>query len=172
MKKPSELIVVKGVTTILRPAEELYPFWKDMENLPTIIAHLDSVRIIDERHSHWVFRGPAGRKIEWTARITEDAPGKVLSWRSIEGSDSVRAASVQFKRAYGDRGTIVEVTVYYDPPGGNVGATLLKLFGDDPEKEIQQGLRRFKQLMETGEILTTEGQPSGRERTQETEKAA
>jgi uncharacterized membrane protein len=158
----SGTILIKKAVTIQREPEDLYSFWRSLENLPMLMEHLESVEIIDERRSQWTARGPAGKKIDWTAVITEDIPNKIMNWRSIEGSDVIASASVQFEPAPGNRGTEVKLMIRYDPPGGILGAAVVKLFGKDPGKEIREGLRRFKQLMETGEIMTIEGQPSGR----------
>lgn len=172
----SRTILVERTVTIDRQPEDLYPFWRNLENLPRIMDHLESVSMTDGRRSHWIARGPMGKRVEWTAEITEEVPNQVLSWKSIEGSDVITSASVQFTRAPGDRGTEVKLLVRYDPPGGIVGAAFVKLFGEDPSKEIREGLRRFKQLTEAGEIPTIEGQPSGRaerqKETHEREKAA
>jgi uncharacterized membrane protein len=147
--------------TISRSPEELYRFWHDFENLPRFMTHLESVRMSGNR-SHWVARGPAGTTVEWDAELTEDVPNEVISWRSVEGSDVDHAGSIRFAPATGDRGTIVLVDMHYRPPGGVAGAAAAALFGEEPNQSMQRDLRRFKQVMETGEIITTEGQPAGR----------
>ncbi len=147
--------------TISRPPEELYRFWRDFENLPRIMKHVESVQSSGKR-SHWVVRGPAGTTVEWDAELTEDRPNEVIAWRSVEGSAVDHEGSVRFAPAPGDRGTIVHVELHYRPPGGMAGAAVAALFGEDPNQSMQRDLRRFKQVMETGEIITTEGQPAGR----------
>ncbi|HEX4948410.1 MAG TPA: SRPBCC family protein, partial [Blastocatellia bacterium] len=147
---------------INRSPEELYRFWRDFQNLPRFMKHLESVQVMDNNRSHWVAKGPVGTNIEWDAEIIEDRPNEVIAWRSVEGAMVESTGSVRFERAPGGRGTIVRVRMQYNPPGGVVGATVAKLLGKDPESQIKDDLRRFKQVMETGEVITTEGQPSGR----------
>ena len=152
--------VVKAVT-INRPAEELYRFWRDFETLPRFMKHLESVKCEGNR-SHWVARGPGGFKIAWDAEIINEKPGTLIAWRSLEGSQVSTAGSVHFSKAPGDRGTEVRVTLKYDPPAGKLGTLIAKLFGAEPAQQIQEDLRRFKQLTEAGEVPTTKGQPSCR----------
>lgn len=154
-------IHARKAITILRSPEELYQYWRDLENLPQIMGHLEAVQIIDDRRSHWVAR-MAGTRVEWDAEITEDRPNELIAWRSIGGSNVVTSGSVRFVPAPGGRGTEVHVELDYRPPGGMLGATILKLLGQAPDQAVQEDLRRFKQLMEAGEVPTTEGQPSGR----------
>jgi uncharacterized membrane protein len=155
------LRVTRSVT-IDRPAEELFRFWRNFENLPRIMNHLQSVRVLDERRSHWVGKGPAKTTVEWDAEIVNEHPNEMIAWRSLPGSNVDNAGSIRFTKAPGNRGTIVKVELQYDPPGGALGAKVAKMFGEAPEKQIAVDLHRFKQLMETGEIARTEGQPVGR----------
>lgn len=155
-------IKVEKSVTIDRSPEELYTFWRNFENLPRFMDHLESVRIMDEKRSHWVAKAPAGTTVEWDAEIYNEKPNEMIAWRSLEGADVDNAGSVHFERAAGERGTVVKVSLKYDPPGGIIGATVAKLFGEAPEQQIQEDLRRLKQVMEAGEIPTTEGQSSGR----------
>jgi uncharacterized membrane protein len=157
-------IHVERSITINRPAAELYDFWHNFEALPLFMNHLESVKQNGDGHSHWVAKGPAGTQVEWDAEIIEDKPNEYIAWRSLEGADVDNTGSVRFERAPGGRGTIVRAEVDYHPPAGVLGATVAKLFGEDPEKQIHVDLHRFKQIMETGEIPTTEGQPAGRSR--------
>ena len=147
---------------IERSAEDLYDFWRHLERLPHIMSHLESVEQRDGNRSHWVAKAPAGMKAEWDAEITADIPNQVIAWKSLPGADVDNAGSVKFEPAPGNRGTLVTVTVEYTPPGGVLTAKASKLFGKSPEQEIEVDLREFKQLMETGEISRTEGQPAGR----------
>ncbi len=149
---------------INRSPEELYGFWRDFENLPRFMEYLESVRVINDKRSHWVVKGPAGKRVEWDAEIVEDRPGERICWRSLEGSEVQHAGCVTFHAALGERGSSVKVELRYSPPAGVVGAAVAKLFGRAPEQEIDESLRRFKQLMEAGEIITTDGQPAGRSR--------
>jgi uncharacterized membrane protein len=148
--------------TINRSPEEIYRFWRDLQNLPRFMKHLESVRATGDKRSHWAAKAPAGRTVEWDAEITEDRPNELIAWRSLEGADVDSVGHVRFERAPGGRGTIVKVEMQYSPPAGRVGATVAKLLGAGPEWRIKDDLRRFKQLMEVGEIITTEGQPAGR----------
>lgn len=153
---------VEKSVTINRSPEELYAFWRNFENLPRFMNHLESVRVTGEKSSHWVATAPAGTTVEWDAEIFNERANELIAWRSLEGADVDSAGSVHFEPATGGRGTVVRVILKYDPPGGVVGAAVAKLFGENPEQQIDEDLRRFKQVMETGETATTEGQPSGR----------
>ena len=154
---------VAQAVTINRSPEELYRFWRDFQNLPRFMKHLESVRATGDRRSHWVAKAPAGRTVEWDAEITEDRPNELIAWRSLEGSDVDSVGYVRFERAPGGRGTVVRMEKRYRPPAGMAGATVAKLLGEGLEREIKNGLRRFKQIMEVGEIITTEGQSAGRD---------
>jgi uncharacterized membrane protein len=146
-----------------RPVEALYSFWRDLEKLPAIMSHLKSVHAIDERRSHWIARAPkiAGGSVGWDAEIVEDRPNERITWRSLPGADVDNQGTVEFKRAPGNRGTAVRVTMKYAPPVGRIGSVFVKLFGENPERQIHEDLRRFKRVMEIGESLTTEGQSRG-----------
>jgi len=141
--------------------EELYQFWRDFENLPRFMHHLESVRVTGEGRSHWVATAPAGTTVEWDAEITEDRPNELIAWRSLEGADVYNRGSVRFERAPGGRGTIVHVEIDYDPPGGRLGVAVAKLFGEEPELQVHSDLRRFKQVIETGEVVLSEGTVRG-----------
>ena len=147
--------------TINRPVADLYRFWRNLENLPQFMRHLESVEKATDTISHWRAQGPAGTTVEWDAEIYNEIPNKLIAWRSLEGSDVVSAGSVNFDEAAAGRGTRVTVHLQYSPPGGKVGAAVAKLFGRDAETEIREDLRRFKQLIEAGEVPTTSGQPRG-----------
>jgi uncharacterized membrane protein len=148
--------------TINKSPQELYQFWRNLENLPRFMEHLDSVKVLGDRRSQWVAKAPAGMKVEWEAEIINEVENERIGWRSLEGAQINNAGSVQFKPAPGGRGTEVEVTLKYDPPAGALGAAFAKLFGEEPNQQIRDDLRRLKQLMETGEIPTNDNQPSGR----------
>jgi len=155
-------ICVTQSVTINRSPEELYRYWRDFQNLPRFMKHIESARETEGAISHWVAKAPAGTMVEWDAKITEDRPNELIAWRSLEGSDVDQVGSVRFERAPGGRGSIVKVGLVYRPPAGVVGATVAKLLGKDPLRQIKDDLRRFKQIMEAGEVITTEGQPTGR----------
>jgi uncharacterized membrane protein len=147
--------VNKSIVVNAEPSE-LYEFWHDFENLPRFMRHLDSVKVAGER-SHWVAKGPAGSTVEWDAIVTEDRPNELIAWRSLEGSEVQNSGSVRFERAPGGRGTVVHVEIDYSPPGGAVGALVAKLFGEEPDGQLQTDLRRFKQVIETGEVVISDG---------------
>lgn len=153
--------VERSVTINQKPAE-LYNFWRQLENLPRFMRHLESVQQLDEKRSHWVAKGPADVKVEWDAEIIAEQENALLSWRSLEGADIPNAGSVRFIPQANGQGTMVKVTLSYEPPAGKAGQLFAQLFGADPETFIAEDLRRFKQLVETGEIATIEGQTSGR----------
>jgi uncharacterized membrane protein len=153
-------IHVEETMTINKSPEALYAYWRNLTNLPRIMRNLNSVTNFDENRSHWVAAGPMGYSVEWDAEIINDEPNQTIAWRSLANAEVDNAGSVRFVPAPGDRGTEVRVVIDYIPPAGRVGATIAKLFGADPEREIREDLRRFKQVMETGEVPTTEAQPS------------
>jgi uncharacterized membrane protein len=143
---------VNESVTINRPIEELYHFWRNLENLPRFMRHLESVERVTDTLSRWRAHGPAGTTVEWNAEIINEVRNQVIGWRSIEGSDVVSAGSVNFDDAGQGRGTHVRVRLQYSPPGGKIGAAIAKLMGRDAATEIREDLRRFKQLVESGEI--------------------
>jgi uncharacterized membrane protein len=154
-------IRLKRSTVVNRPPEELYNFWREVENLPRFMYHLQSVQRIDERRSHWVTKGPAGRRVEWDSEITDDRANELLAWRSAEGSAVYNAGVVRFEPRPGGRGTIVRVDMEYRPPGGIAGTAFAMLFNAAPEQQIYDDLRRLKQVIETGEVMRSDGSPEG-----------
>ncbi len=151
---------IRRSVTIARSPEDLYHFWRNFGNLPRFMRHLESVRIIDPLHSHWSAKAPAGRSLEWDAEIIADRTGELIGWRSLGTVD--HAGSVRFERAPGDRGSVVRIQLQYNPPGGHLAALLARAFGENPDQQVREDLHRFKALMEAGEVVTVEGQPSGR----------
>jgi len=147
---------------IQKPAAELYAFWRPLQNLPRIMNHLESVRALDAQRSHWVTTPIAGKRYEWDAEITEDIPNERLAWRTVPEADVVHHGRVTFEELGERRGTVVSVRLDYAPPAGKLGVGITKLLGQAPEQAIGKDLRRWKQLLETGEVPTTAGQPSGR----------
>jgi uncharacterized membrane protein len=161
-RAPNERAVhVRKSVTIDRPAEDLYAFWRDFHRLPRFMRHLEAVQVLDERRSHWQAKAPLGRTVEWDAEITEDRPNERIAWRSLEGADVPNRGSVSFEPAPGGRGTTLRVDLRYEPPGGVIGATIARLFGREPGQQVQEDLRAFKQLMETGEIVESEATVKG-----------
>lgn len=155
------VVNVDKCITVNRSADECYRFWRNFENFPRFMEHVESVQVTADNRSHWKAKAPAGTSAEWDAEITVDQSGKLLAWHSLEGADVDNAGTVRFERAPGDRGAIVRVELQYSPPGGKAGALIAKLFGEEPSRQIDEDLRRFKWLIETGEIPTNVGQPSG-----------
>jgi uncharacterized membrane protein len=155
-------VKVEKSLTINREPAELFSFWRNFDNLPRFMNHLEEVRVTDPTHSHWVAKAPAGTKVEWDAEVYNEKENELIAWRSLEGSDVDNAGSVHFTPAPSGRGTEVRVSLKYDPPAGKLGALVAKLFGEEPEQQVDEDLRRFKQLMEAGETATIKGQPSGR----------
>ena len=143
---------VGRAVTINRPARELYAYWRDFSNLATFMENIASIEVIDRTRSHWVVKAPAGQTVEWDAIVTDDREGEAISWRS-ENADVTNGGTVEFRDA-GERGTVVSATIHYDPPAGIIGKVIAKMFQRDPAIEMRRDLRRFKQLMETGEIAT------------------
>jgi len=150
---------VERSVTVNRGAAELYALWKDPNNLPRFMDWLQSVETLDARHARWRAHGPAGRTIEWVAEVINDLPDSLIAWKSVEHSDIKNAGSVHFDAAPGGRGTVVRLVFEWVPPGGRAGMAVARLLGEDPDQRIQQGLRRFKELAETGDIQPS---PSGR----------
>ena len=154
LRGPRGINVLESVT-INQPIELLYRFWRNLENLPQFMRHLESVEKVTDTISHWRANGPAGSVVEWDAEIFNEIPNKLIAWRSLEGADVVSAGSVNFDSAMDGRGTRVTVHLQYSPPGGKVGAAIARLFGADAETEIRDDLRRFKQLLETRDVPST-----------------
>lgn len=155
-------IKVEKTLTINKPAAELYHFWHNFENLPHFMKHLKDVKVHDATRSHWTATGPLDATVEWDAVITDDRENELIAWKSVENADVANSGSIHFQPTPNDRGTEVKVITEYNPPGGAIGDAIAKLFGESPKQQIGDDLRRFKMLMETGEIASTEGQPSGR----------
>ncbi|WP_160164567.1 SRPBCC family protein [Pedosphaera parvula] len=160
----SGAIHVEKSITINRPPEELYNFWHNFESLPRFMNHLISVKETGENRWHWIAKGPARFNVEWDAEIVDEKPNEYIAWRSLEGADVDNAGAVHFEPAPGGRGTVIRAVMDYRPPAGILGARFAKLFGEEPEMQLNVDLHRFKQMMETGEIPTTSGQPAGRSR--------
>jgi uncharacterized membrane protein len=157
-----EGIEVERTMTIYRPRQEVYAFWRDFELLPSFMKHLESVQVIENGRSRWVARGPLGMQVEWVAETVEDAPNERIAWHSLPGSDVENSGIVQFKDAPAGRGTEVRIRLTYHPPAGSASAAFARLFGEEPSRQVLDDLRRFKQMIETGETATIEGQTSGR----------
>lgn len=146
--------IAARAVTINRPPHELYAYWRDFNNLATFMDNVERVEVLDSQRSHWVVKAPGGKTVEWDSRITEEIEGEAIAWTSEEGADVPNSGRVEFKDA-GARGTVVTATILYDPPAGFIGKIVAKMFQREPAIQARRDLRRFKQLMETGEIATS-----------------
>jgi uncharacterized membrane protein len=155
-------IHVTKAVTINRPVSELYRFWKSFENFPQFMKHVESVTKTGDNIWHWKAKAPLGMTVEWDASVTSDIEDQRIGWQSLEGADIPNSGVVEFKPKL-DRGTEIKVTMVYEAPGGKLGEWAAWALGEEPSIQIADDLRRLKMLMETGEIITIEGQPSGRE---------
>ncbi len=160
-ERESQPIHIQRSFTIMKPAAEVYSYWRNFQNLPNIMTHLESVQVRDNRHSHWTAIGPMGLKVEWDAEIIDERENEFIVWRSLEGASIENRGSVQFFSALNGEATEISVALDYAPPAGIVGAKFAQLFGRNPEQQVREDLRAFKALMEAGEIPTIEGQPHG-----------
>jgi uncharacterized membrane protein len=149
-----ERSISASVVTIARPAQEVYDFWRNFSNLSGVMENVERIEILDETRSHWTVKAPAGRTVDWEAVVTEDVPGQLIAWQSVEGSQLRNSGRVEFHDVPG-RGTVVRAVIAYDPPGGAIGEWLAKLFQREPALQARRDLRRVKQLLETGEISTS-----------------
>ncbi|ATP17958.1 SRPBCC family protein [Sphingobium yanoikuyae] len=139
--------------TINRPRADLFAYWRDFTQLPSFMDNVERVEILATDRSHWVVKAPAGKVVEWDAIITEEIDGELIAWASVEGADVTNSGRIEFRDA-GERGTIVTATIAYDPPAGFIGKIVAKMFQREPAIQARRDLRRFKQLMETGEVAT------------------
>lgn len=172
---PEEAVAVERAVTIARTRQELYAVWRDLEPLPCFVEHLERVEIRSPTRSHWVAKGPGGIRLAWDAVVVEDREGERIAWETVEPTTIPHRGQVSFRDAPGGRGTEMRVSLEYEHPAGVLGRRMSQalpagrlvlpvrtLFGRTPDQQLRGALRRFKQLMETGEIPTTEGQSSGR----------
>lgn len=144
--------ITARAVTINKPADEVYAYFRNFAKLPTFMENVERIDVIDEQRSHWVVKAPGGH-VEWDARITEEVPGRLIAWTSEEGAEVPNSGRVEFRDA-GQRGTVVSATILYDPPAGVIGKVIAKMFRREPAIQARRDLRRFKQLLETGEIAT------------------
>ena len=147
--------IVGRTVTINRPREELYRFWRNFSNLPRFMFHIERIDVLDNGHSHWIVKAPAGKDVEWDSVITEDIPNELIAWATTDDAGVKNSGRVEFRETPGGRGSEVAATIVYEPPGATVGQAIAKLFQREPKVQARQDLRRFKQLMETGEVATS-----------------
>ncbi|OBF58307.1 hypothetical protein A5787_23400 [Mycobacterium sp. 852002-50816_SCH5313054-b] len=152
---------LRAAVTVRRSPEDVYQFWRDLENLPSFMHHLRSVTSRADGSSHWVANAPVGRPVQWDAQLTEDQPNRRIAWQSLPGSAIQHGGSVEFTPASDGDGTEVRVRIGYQMPGGVVGKAAATLFGESPDQQVNDDLRRFKQILETGQVLRSDGSPEG-----------
>lgn len=152
-------VAVAKSVTINRPARELYDYWRNFAQLPAFMDNVERIDVASADRSHWVVKAPGGKTVEWDAIVTEDRPGELIAWASAEGADVPNAGRVEFREA-GGRGTVVTATIAYDPPAGLIGRIVAKMFQREPAIQARRDLRRFKQLMEAGEVATAAMNPN------------
>jgi uncharacterized membrane protein len=145
--------LVGRTVTVNRPVGETFSYFRDFANLATFMENVERIHVLDDRRSHWVVKAPGGKTVEWTSVVTEEAPNSFIAWASEEGADIPNSGRVDFRDA-GERGSVVSATILYDPPAGTIGKLVAKMFQREPAIQARRDLRRFKQLMETGEIAT------------------
>jgi uncharacterized membrane protein len=162
--------IVGRTVTIDRPRDEIYAFWRHFPNLAGVMENIERIDLVDDRRSRWQVKGPGGKSYEWESVVTEDEPGRLLAWQSVEGSDIKHSGRVEFFDAAPGRGTMVRATIAYDPPGGMLGEWIAKLFQREPNLQARRDLRRLKQVLETGEISNS-ASPSARTSESPTEQA-
>jgi uncharacterized membrane protein len=160
--RASRAVKVEHSVTVMRPAAELYAFWRDPANVPRVVEFIESVATVSDTTARWRARGPGGITFQWDAKIINDIPDELLAWKSIGDADVPNAGSIHFRPAPDAKGTEVRLVLEYQPPAGHLGAWVAKLVKENPEEQLRTALRRFKQLAETGEVLVNEGQTSAR----------
>ncbi len=156
--KSGEGAKVEKSVVINRPPDEVYPFWRQLENLPRFMKHIQSVTQVGTTTSHWAVKTSHDHTLEWDAQIIEDKPGQMISWQSLPGAEMHNAGSVWFIPTSDGRGTVVKVSMKYSPPGGKLAIVMAKLFGDRADQEMEEDLQRLKVLLETGEMPRKEEQ--------------
>lgn len=151
-----------ATTTVGTSPDEAYEHWHRFERLPSFMTHLEEVRVTGPRTSHWKASAPFGKTVEWDAEITQDVPGRLIAWRSADGADIDNSGEVRFTPAPGRRGTEIRATLRYALPAGPLGKAVAQWFGEEPHQQLDDDLRRFKQVVETGEVVRSEGAPGGK----------
>ncbi|VBA61961.1 SRPBCC family protein [Mycobacterium attenuatum] len=152
---------LRAAVTVRRSPEDVYRFWRDLENLPSFMHHLRSVTAGGDGRSRWAANAPVGQPVQWDAQLVEDVPNKRIAWQSVRDSGVSHGGSVEFNPTATGDGTEVRVTIGYHIPGGVLGKSVATLLGESPEQQVNDDLRRFKQILETGQILYSDGSPEG-----------
>lgn len=152
---------LRAAVTVARSPQEAYDFWRGLERLPRFMHHLQSVEWTGEGRTHWTASAPVKGRVSWDAELVEDRPGEVIAWRSLPGADVENSGSVRFSRAPADRGTEVRVSLRYAMPAGRAGELAARLTGEEPHQQVEDDLRRFKQVLETGQVVRSDGSPGG-----------
>jgi len=152
---------LRAAVTVARSPQEVYDFWRGLERLPSFMWHLQSVEWVGEGRTRWTANAPVKKAVTWEAELVEDVPGEVIAWRSLPGADVDNGGSVRFAPAPAGRGTEVRVQLRYAVPGGRAGALVARLAGEDPHQQVEDDLRRFKQVIETGGVVRSDGSPDG-----------
>lgn len=160
--RKGDSVELTAATTIRKPVPDVFAFWRDLENLPAFMAHLEQVRATGDRTSHWSASAPFGKDVEWDAEITEETPGERIAWRSTGKATVPNAGTVRFTPAPDGESTEVNVVLAYEIPGGAVGKAVAKYFGEEPHQQLDDDLRRLKQVLETGEVVRSDGAPWGK----------
>jgi uncharacterized membrane protein len=155
-------VTLTAAVTVSAPGQEVYHRWRRLDSLPAFMAHLDEVTTTGPRTSHWRAAAPFGKSVEWDAEITDDVPGERIAWQSLDGSKVSNAGEVRFAPAPSQQDTEIHVMLRYAVPGGKLGQALARYFGEDPHQQLDDDLRRFKQVLETGEVVRSEGAPGGK----------
>lgn len=153
---------VRRTLTIGKSAEELSRFWREPENLSRIMGHFAEVTALGPDRMHWRVHGPWGKSLAWDTQIVEEHPGELLRWESLEGAELPNQGTLHFRPAPGNWGTEVTLHIRFEPPGGALGEAVMKRLSIVPSLLALRALRRFKSLVETGEIPTTAHNPSAR----------
>jgi uncharacterized membrane protein len=157
---------IHRAVTIRREPQEVYDFWRQLDNLPRFMKHLERVDVLDDKRSHWIARAPVVGAVEWDAEIVADEPGRRIAWQSTQNSQIWNSGEVTFERAPRDRGTEVRVRLEYSPPGGAFGVAVARLLGEEPANQTAGDLRRLKQVLEAGEVVVSDAVAEGRSRRQ------
>ena len=145
-------VKIERAIVVAAPQDRIFRFWRNFANLPRFMDGLDSVQVLDGKRSHWVAKGPGGVRMEWDAEIINEVSNELIAWRSVGGSVD-HAGSVRFEPGPGGRGSIVRVSLQYDPPGGSAGHAVAALFGSDAGTRVEQDLQNLKRVMESGEAV-------------------